>query len=153
MHAFAKELQHLVCNLSPKTRSTTKLSMSTCQLSIIFRTFAADWKNRDVAQLVAHYVRDVGVACSSHVIPTRESPSQQCCDGLFSCLSVERNVLHVDLFVEEEVGTLPELGGRFGGEVLAGTALGETLVHLWMTVQIVFKACGYVLTLRNDMGS
>ena len=50
----------------------TKLSMSTCQLSIIFRTFAADWKNRDVAQLVAHYVRDVGVACSSHVIPTRE---------------------------------------------------------------------------------
>ena len=27
-------------------------------------------ENRDVAQLVAHYVRDVGVACSSHVIPT-----------------------------------------------------------------------------------
>ena len=53
----------------------------------------------------------------------------------------------------EMFGTLPELGGRFGGEVLAGTALGETLVHLWMTVQIVFKACGYVLTLRNDMGS
>ena len=26
---------------------------------------------RDVAQLVAHYVRDVGVACSSHVIPTK----------------------------------------------------------------------------------
>ena len=26
--------------------------------------------HRDVAQLVAHYVRDVGVACSSHVIPT-----------------------------------------------------------------------------------
>lgn len=25
---------------------------------------------RDVAQLVAHYVRDVDVACSSHVIPT-----------------------------------------------------------------------------------
>ena len=37
---------------------------------------------RDVAQLVAHYVRDVGVACSSHVISTnmqndsRAVPSQ-----------------------------------------------------------------------------
>ena len=28
-------------------------------------------RHRDVAQLVAHYVRDVGVACSSHVIPTK----------------------------------------------------------------------------------
>ena len=27
--------------------------------------------NRDVAQLVAHYVRDVGVASSNLVIPTR----------------------------------------------------------------------------------
>ena len=31
---------------------------------------AAFYMNRDVAQLVAHYVRDVGVACSSHVIST-----------------------------------------------------------------------------------
>ena len=28
---------------------------------------------RDVAQLVAHYVRDVGVARSSRVIPTKDS--------------------------------------------------------------------------------
>ena len=26
---------------------------------------------REVAQLVAHYVRDVGVACSSHVFSTK----------------------------------------------------------------------------------
>jgi|LSQX01.1.fsa_nt_gb hypothetical protein len=27
---------------------------------------------RDVAQLVAHYVRDVGVVCSSQIIPTEK---------------------------------------------------------------------------------
>ena len=37
---------------------------------------SARWQpccNRDVAQLVAHYVRDVGVASSNPVIPTKES--------------------------------------------------------------------------------
>ena len=34
---------------------------------------AAFYMNRDVAQLVAHYVRDVGVACSSHVISTKKT--------------------------------------------------------------------------------
>ena len=40
----------------------------------IISTFAPQSRNnesnRNVAQLVAHYVRDVGVACSSHVIST-----------------------------------------------------------------------------------
>ena len=39
----------------------------------LFFSYACSTKamvHRDVAQLVAHYVRDVGVACSSHVIPT-----------------------------------------------------------------------------------
>ncbi len=86
LHPFTKELQHLVCNLSPKTRLTTKLSRSNCQLSIIFRTFAADYrKNRDVAQLVAHYVRDVGVACSSHVIPTRKAHRNIVAMGFLIC--------------------------------------------------------------------
>jgi hypothetical protein len=31
-------------------------------------------QSRDVAQLVAHYVRDVGVAGSSPVIPTARKP-------------------------------------------------------------------------------
>ena len=40
-------------------------------------TFAAQTKknkrcNRNVAQLVAHYVRDVGVGRSSRLIPTKE---------------------------------------------------------------------------------
>ena len=29
-------------------------------------------KNREVAQLVAHYVRDVGVGCSSHLFSTKK---------------------------------------------------------------------------------
>ena len=40
---------------------------------------------RDVAQLVAHYVRDVGVACSSHVIPTQEKPIASGSGGLVIC--------------------------------------------------------------------
>ena len=35
-----------------------------CNFYVILQNY------RDVAQLVAHYVRDVGVACSSHVIST-----------------------------------------------------------------------------------
>ena len=38
--------------------------------------------NRDVAQLVAHYVRDVGVASSTLVIPTLKTAETIC----FSCL-------------------------------------------------------------------
>ena len=38
--------------------------------------------NRDVAQLVAHYVRDVGVASSNLVIPTLKTAETTC----FSCL-------------------------------------------------------------------
>ena len=34
---------------------------------------------RDVAQLVAHYVRDVGVASSSPVIPTRRKARSLIC--------------------------------------------------------------------------
>ena len=39
---------------------------------------------REVAQLVAHYVRDVGVACSSHVFSTKESSfdGSFCYEGL-----------------------------------------------------------------------
>ena len=40
-------------------------------ISFFSITFAI--ANRDVAQLVAHYVRDVGVASSSPVIPTKAS--------------------------------------------------------------------------------
>ena len=39
-------------------------------LTFLFCQAAGKRFYRDVAQLVAHYVRDVGVACSSHVIPT-----------------------------------------------------------------------------------
>ena len=39
-------------------------------------------RNRDVAQLVAHYVRDVGVASSNLVIPTLKTAETIC----FSCL-------------------------------------------------------------------
>ncbi len=35
-----------------------------------YRTFASASTNRDVEQLVAHYVRDVGVGRSSRLIPT-----------------------------------------------------------------------------------
>ena len=55
-----------------------------------------------------------------------------------------------DVVVEEHAGTLAELGGRFGGVILAGTTTGEPLRHFGMTAKIVFKAGGDVLTLRND---
>ena len=49
-------------------------------------TFAAQTKNkrcnRNVAQLVAHYVRDVGVAGSSPVIPTKRG--QQVGDSMLA---------------------------------------------------------------------
>ena len=41
------------------------------RISKKLRTFAPDFQNRDVAQLVAHYVRDVGVGRSSRLIPTK----------------------------------------------------------------------------------
>ena len=44
-----------------------------CQLSIV----NCQLKKRDVAQLVAHYVRDVGVAGSSPVIPTHKKTSRE----------------------------------------------------------------------------
>ena len=58
--------------------------------------------------------------------------------------------MHLDLFVEEEAGTFTEFGGRFCGEVLAGTTTGEAFIHLWMTMEIILKAGGDVLTLGND---
>ena len=42
------------------------------RISKKLRTFAPDFQNRDVAQLVAHYVRDVGVGRSSRLIPTKD---------------------------------------------------------------------------------
>ena len=59
-------------------------------------------------------------------------------------------MLCCNLLVEEKAGTFTELGGRFGGEILAGTSLSEPLCHLWMTVKIVFKAGSDVLALRNE---
>ena len=41
--------------------------------------------NRDVAQLVAHYVRDVGVGRSSRLIPTAERQTGKFCLSLFIC--------------------------------------------------------------------
>ena len=54
---------------------------------IFFSAFLIDFRffhlplhrNRDVAQLVAHYVRDVGVASSNLVIPTEGSKSATVC--------------------------------------------------------------------------
>ena len=45
-------------------------------------TFALAKQKRNVAQLVAHYVRDVGVASSNLVIPTLKTAETIC----FSCL-------------------------------------------------------------------
>ena len=42
--------------------------------------------NRDVAQLVAHYVRDVGVGRSSRLIPTRkQSATHWVSNGVADC--------------------------------------------------------------------
>ena len=49
--------------------------------------------NRDVAQLVAHYVRDVGVASSNLVIPTLKTAETNC----FSCLFLPFTLLLVTL--------------------------------------------------------
>ena len=49
--------------------------------------------NRDVAQLVAHYVRDVGVASSNLVIPTLKTAETIC----FSCLFLPFTLLLVTL--------------------------------------------------------
>ena len=42
------------------------------RVSFFCSIFAHDFENRDVAQLVAHYVRDVGVGRSSRLIPTQK---------------------------------------------------------------------------------
>ena len=47
-------------------------------LFTIFAVQKAAFDHRDVAQLVAHYVRDVGVGRSSRLIPTDERD----CDNL-----------------------------------------------------------------------
>ena len=56
--------------------------------AFLFRLFEKKWylctQNRDVAQLVAHYVRDVGVASSSPVIPTRKGKQPQVVASLFA---------------------------------------------------------------------
>ena len=68
-----KELQHLVCNSLEKTNQIEKNFQLITPNSQLFLTFARrlEKRQRDVAQLVAHYVRDVGVACSSHVFSTK----------------------------------------------------------------------------------
>ena len=52
-----------------------KISPDIWKNTTIFRTFAPSKTrvddNRNVAQLVAHYVRDVGVGRSSRLIPTK----------------------------------------------------------------------------------
>ena len=50
-----------------------KLSTLNAQLSTFFVPLQPLTGNRDVAQLVAHYVRDVGVGRSSRLIPTQKS--------------------------------------------------------------------------------
>ena len=50
-------------------------------MGIKWRRFKRN-EHRDVAQLVAHYVRDVGVASSNLVIPTLKTAETNC----FSCL-------------------------------------------------------------------
>lgn len=62
-------------------------------------------------------------------------------------------MLHVHFFVEEEGSTFAELGGRLGGEILAGATSREPLVHVGMAAQIVLKAGGDVLTLGNEFYS
>ena len=57
--AYIKKKQYL-CTLFQKEREN---------FEEIIEVFS---ENREVAQLVAHYVRDVGVACSSHVFSTRD---------------------------------------------------------------------------------
>ena len=48
---------------------------------------------RDVAQLVAHYVRDVGVGRSSRLIPTKQQVFFTCCFFVIGTqCSVYRNV-------------------------------------------------------------
>ena len=59
--------------------------------------------------------------------------------------------MHLIFFVEEEAGTLTEFGGRFCGEILTGASTGEPCVHFWMTAEIVLKAGGDVLTLRDEV--
>ena len=60
-------------------------------------------------------------------------------------------MFYFNVFVEEEAGTLTELGGRFCGEVLAGATTGDVCIHFWMAAKIILKAGGDVLSLRNDL--
>ena len=53
------------------------MSEKTRIFALAFRKYPH--RNRDVAQLVAHYVRDVGVASSNLVIPTEGSKSATVC--------------------------------------------------------------------------
>lgn len=63
---------------------------------------------------------------------------------------VERDVLHVDHLVHEEGGTLAELIGALGGEVVAGAVLREAIVHVGMAVEIVLEALRHVFALGDD---
>jgi len=48
-------------------------------------------------------------------------------------------MFYFNVFVEEEAGTLAELGGRFCGEVLAGATTGDVCIHFWMAAKIILK--------------
>ena len=50
-------------------------------------------QNRDVAQLVAHYVRDVGVGRSSRLIPTAKSKGGRTVDHLCFFYSHPKDLL------------------------------------------------------------
>lgn len=54
-------------------------------------------RHRDLAQLVAHYVRDVGVAGSSPVIPTKRG--QQVGDSMLASFGFE-TLLKLDIWTE-----------------------------------------------------
>ena len=59
------------------------ISEKTCTFALAFQHKAKS--NRDVAQLVAHYVRDVGVGRSSRLIPTKSSKViKLCCSFRFT---------------------------------------------------------------------
>ena len=67
---MAESVDALVSNTSGATRAGSTPALGTEQSAL-----AADF--RDVAQLVAHYVRDVGVGRSSRLIPTTQGCQSQ----------------------------------------------------------------------------
>ena len=62
----------------------------------------------------------------------------------------QRDIVYLDRLVEENLSRLLELVRILGGEIVHLAVLGAVALHLGMAREIVNKAIGHILSLRNN---